>query len=895
MILKESKGFREHHDRSEAGDVTKAAPAVTQTLDSAQLWSHQPVAVAAIERTLRRGGRATVESACGTGKTRIAAQAAGRLAPAGRVLIMVPTLELVGQMVRTFDRHGGVALGRVVAVCSDARVLSRGNTLDVEGAQVTTDPASLAAATAGPGRLTVLATYQSLPVLAAAHARYGLKRWDLAIADEAHRTAGRAGRAWAAFHDDAMVPARRRLYMTATRKILLGDGGRDELVSMDDQGIYGPVVFRLPTSTAIERGLLADYEIVVPLVTDEEIHRLTEEQERHLRLDTALMDPRTLAMQIAVLRAAREYGIRRAISFHNRVADARHWAATLPQAWQLMEPAHRPASVSGHYVYGGQDIAERRAALERLGDDSPHSPHTESKSGGHLCVVSNARVLTEGVDAPAVDAIVLAAVRNSVIDTVQAVGRALRIGERPGKIARIVVPVFLEPGESPETALESSRYAQVWQVVRALRAHDDRLANHLDKMRVQMGARNQDAAAAADVEPSPMRPTWLSVTGAPVPEGFAAAIQVRAVQAATSTWSEYYGAARAYFAEHKDLLIHENFQTAGGLRLGKWVKKQAADHNAGVLSAEQIDLLTKIGMVWTRREEKWQHALSVARTYAEKHGSLSLIPAGLTIDGVPLSSWLKTQQVCLRNGTLSEERRLALEAVDPAWHKTVSLWGRTYQEAREFAATHKHLRPDPEYRTATGTNLLAWLDHQRDRGGTKSNRPLTAEQRKLLDEIGMVWSIIEEELRRGLAAATAYAAEHGNLDVPTMWETPEGFALGQWLATRRKFPDRLAPQDRAVLDKLDPNWVTARSTKARWNTYFQAARAYVEKHGHLPRKTGHPVPEGLDFRPWLNRQRQNAREGKLTPGRFGALTALDPGWLAGRGAKSSSDKNKKRS
>src|SRR5262249_44357645 len=147
-----------------------------------------------------------------------------------------------------------------------------------------------------------------------------------------------------------------------------------------------------------------------------------------------------------------------------------------------------------------------------------------------------------GVDAPAVDAIVLVDPRNSVIDTVQAVGRALRTGGRSDKIARIIVPVFLGPDEDPQTALEGSTYAQVWQVIRALRAHDDRLSTRLDVVRARMGETHVSTATSDTALDEPG--DWLQVCGVPVPAGFATAIQLRAVEASSSSWMEFFGAAR---------------------------------------------------------------------------------------------------------------------------------------------------------------------------------------------------------------------------------------------------------------------------------------------------------------------------------------------------------------
>ncbi|MFJ8186630.1 hypothetical protein [Streptomyces sp. NPDC096105] len=131
---------------------------------------------------------------------------------------------------------------------------------------MTTDPVELAHLAAGDGPFTVFCTYASLPVLTAAHRVHGMRPWDLAVVDEAHRTAGLLGKAWGALHHDTDIPAARRLYMTATPRII--DSDDSVLASMDDESLYGPVVYCLDTGDAISAGLLADYQIVVPVLAN---------------------------------------------------------------------------------------------------------------------------------------------------------------------------------------------------------------------------------------------------------------------------------------------------------------------------------------------------------------------------------------------------------------------------------------------------------------------------------------------------------------------------------------------------------------------------------------------------------------------------------------------------
>lgn len=234
----------------------------TAGVSAPELWPHQREAIdAALRNGIGGTGRATVVLPCGTGKTRVGSEIAQQTAPAGRVLIVEPTIELVGQTLHAWRQaHGDDALGRTVALCSDPGVMDqRGQELRDNRAAVTTSPAELAELVAGEGRVTVVSTYAGMRVLADAHANYGLRPWDLIIVDEAHRTAGAVGKAWALVHDDAVLPAARRLYLTATPRIVgdRGDAGRGTFaVSMDDEKVYGPICYKMSFSRAAELGLL---------------------------------------------------------------------------------------------------------------------------------------------------------------------------------------------------------------------------------------------------------------------------------------------------------------------------------------------------------------------------------------------------------------------------------------------------------------------------------------------------------------------------------------------------------------------------------------------------------------------------------------------------------------
>lgn len=478
------------------------------------LRPHQEEAVEAIVRGLdippgkripEAGLRATVVAACGTGKTFMAAAAALRLARHGRVLVLLPTLDLLTQTVREWRLAGHT--GPAVAVCSledDPQLWQ----LDVR----TTTSAPQLGLWHGRGPVTVYATYASLPVLAEAHeGAYGLPMdvFDLVIVDEAHRTSGSAGKAWADVHRQDVIPAMRRLYMTATPRIwkerpprtreqgreieearrLAEEKEREEAeaegrvyvsrprwdrlpkelaCSMDDPKVFGPVVYELSLASAISRGLLAKYQIVVAELTDPVVtpDRLNSEE----RYEEQLRGERLAAMQTALLETMAAHGLQTTITFHHRTVEAEAFAAGLHRVaarLHQVDPVRHPERVWSGWLCGEHEGAHRQAVLGDFG-----------RRAGRA-VLSNCRVLGEGIDIRATDSVALIDPKGSAVDIVQAIGRALRQAPGQGKMATLIVPIFLGADEKPEDMLSSNSYRPLIRILEGIRAHDEKAVEML--------------------------------------------------------------------------------------------------------------------------------------------------------------------------------------------------------------------------------------------------------------------------------------------------------------------------------------------------------------------------------------------------------------------------------
>ncbi|MEU5874123.1 Helicase associated domain protein [Glycomyces sp. NPDC047369] len=756
---------------------------------AAALWPHQVEAVRAVESALAAGGRATVVMACGTGKTRVAAEAVRCLADAGRALVLVPTRELLYQ---TVDAHRGVDAGERawIAVCSpwagpppSAADQDAIDGLEADGVPVTTDPQELHRLLRSSPAATVVATYASLPVITALHSGQGLEWWDLIVVDEAHRSAGADGAAWTAVHDDEVLPARRRLYLTATPRLYGGDA---EAVSMDDASVYGPVAYRLPFAEAIDQGLLADYRLVIGVVTKAEIAALTEAA-AVVGIDGQALPARMLATQIATARAVDEYGLRRLLSFHHTIAAAKRFAETFPNTLDLVPRAPGSAYIALYHVNGKMRLDARRSVLAHLDHPGPRA----------VCV-ANCRVLSEGVDVPALDGVVFADPRESQVDVVQAVGRALRRGPTAGKVATIVVPVLISGDEAPDAALEDSQWATVWKVLRALRSHDDRLADELDRQRVHpLGAGNHTGERT---------PTW-EFSGLSVGAEWAEAIALRLVDAATPRWIDSYAAAVRYAADHGHLNVPAAYIDADGFRLGGWIALRRMERRRGTLAPERAEKLEAIGMVWEPSQAAWQRQYEQARDWHTRRGGLD--PTQLEHPG--LHQWLYRQRLARIQGTLAPEQIAALDALGFQW-EPISFAERAWMDgiaaAERYVHEHGHLTVS-KGAVFEGHNLGNWLASRR---AEYRNGTLEPWKTAALETIGIVWDLKAERWKRGLAAAEAFHAEHGHLRVPDHYLDDDGFALGKWIAWNRsrrrgtKKGQTISAEHQALLDAIGMVW-----------------------------------------------------------------------------------------
>ncbi|MGW7055147.1 Helicase associated domain protein [Streptomyces sp. NPDC054887] len=855
------------------------------------------------------GVRAMGVSATGSGKTITTAVCALEYFPEGRILVMVPTLDLIVQSAQSWRRVGHRA--PMVAVCS----VDKDEVLEQLGVRTTTNPIQLAL-WAGSGPVVVFATYASLvdredpadvtgrrtvpgpleSALAGGERLYGqrMASFDLAILDEGHMTAGDMGRPWAAIHDNSRIPVDFRLYLTATPRILAaprpqrGRDGRELVIASmeDDSSTYGTRIFDLGLAEAVERSILAGFEIDVLEIRDPDpILSLSED---------ALRGRRMALLQAALLEHAAQQNLHTTMVFHQRVEEAAAFAEQMPataaelyaaeasaaalvgaeelpassidaELYELEPGRHVPPDrVWADWLCGDHPIAHRRAVIHRFANGiDAHNRRV------HRAFLSSVRALGVGVDITGlrgVEAVCIVGSRSSQVDIVQNIGRALRPNpDGSVKTARIIIPVFLQPGEDPKDMVASSSYQPLVDILQALRSHSERMVDQLasraltrgtERRRIHVhpapaaGAENGDMPAessAAQQEVDRVTSVMVNFASPRDAADIAALTRCRVIRPQSLVWLEGYQALIRWRTENRITGLHSvayDVETEAGTTkafpLGRWVHQQRKALRAGELDTHRKTLLDEAGMVWEPGDEAWENKLAALRSYRRAHGHLAPRQDAMWSEGkamVPIGQHLANLR---RKGGLGKDperaaaRAAQLAEIDEDWNCPWPLdWQRHHRVLADLAADEADgVLPtiDPGV-LFEGDDIGRWLQQQRK---PATWTQLSAEQQERLSRLGVQPdqappaaqaaarstkgpSKAQQAFQRGLTALTQWIEREG-VDRPVPRGHAEEIAvdgeaepmavkLGVWVSNTKTRRDRLGQEQRDALAALGIDWI----------------------------------------------------------------------------------------
>ncbi|WP_318205850.1 DEAD/DEAH box helicase [Streptomyces sp. SCL15-4] len=760
-----------------------------------QMRDHQREAFKAAVRGLTHMPRVTVISATGSGKTLTAMRVGEHFADRGNILVVVPSLNLISQTASHWARHSIVE--NMLGVCSlpPAQAATVRLPLTTDARRI----AQLVAANTGP--TVVFATYASLPALTRAHKKHRLPRWSIVIIDEAHRSSGSSNKQWADIHKDSAIPARRRLYMTATprtwalpdpkqkrRKNTRPQKPLGPLASMDDPTIYGPVVYRLGLADAIDRGILADYRIVVPVINDEELREVLQSPGATRHIDGL----RLSALQVSLLRAMATHKARRVISFHSRIVNAHQFSQTLPATVAATTRSTGIRKLWTYSLHSSQPTSERAYRLAEFENVPLLTNSTRIPGAVDGAVLSNVRVLGEGVDVPDADTILFADPKRSSSDIIQALGRALRQPPGAGKIALLVIPIYVGRRQTTEKALESSAYRILWEVLNGLREHDSKLWRRFGD------PESNPDKPKEPLPPAPERAAEIApLTG------------LRAHEVDTRVWATGWTAAVGYYERYHHLDVPSEYTDPFNYPLGLWLGQQRSLYAKGDLAPDRALALETLHICWPHPARSFESHLAQAITFADTHGTLTVTTAPSANDR-PMFRWLHRQRALADSGRMHSARSEALKAVDLWWNPP---WGIEWQHDYTHVclqAAKKTATPTP----VSGDTPTAWLDRQ-----ITHQHDLHPQQLRLLSDLaaqhpgthphGMLLLPASRPrtraFHRGLKAARQFHDREGHIEVPVGHrENLHGdkVLLERWITKHRNGAIQLTSQEITALTAL---------------------------------------------------------------------------------------------
>ncbi|WP_231911662.1 DEAD/DEAH box helicase [Chlamydia suis] len=838
---------------------------------------YQEEAICAIEEGFATHDKGRIYMACGTGKSLVGLWVVQKL-QCKYTLVLVPSIALVDQMFREWANNSDFYTFRPIFVCSDDTVGKKrkfddeGMSVSELGFPVTTDPTRILELLKKEPDVPkiIFSTYQSSPKLFEACEREKDLIFDLVLADEAHRCAGKVETAFSTVH---RLRTRRRLFMTATPRIYSTEvktrskNQGFEIISMDDDEKFGPLFYQLPFSQAIDKDLLCDYEVVIPLMSHARYRKYAEEgtfvhgEGIGEEISDHGNDARTLASQILIAKTMKQYHLQRTISYHSRTADAKKFADTFEAALEKIDQNQRPEKINTSCIFGYMTQGHRANILR------------DFKLTKEVSVIANVHCLSEGVDLPILNGIAFVDPKGSHIEIIQAVGRAIRQAPDKEK-GYIIVPVLLDADidlmdeDNIEQAFESSCFGPVWNVLKALKTHDDMVSEQLDNLRIEMGrGRLKNPAKLLD-KVTVILNDALPIDGAEFANSLSPKIlpifNRKVIKQISDGWYEQFGALLDFREEHGHCKVPKRYPQNPSL--GVWVCDQRKKFKKGRLAEDKIARLEELGFVWDILEEAWEENFLELQRFREEHGHCN-VPS-VYPQNPSLGVWVSNQRSHFKKCKLSEDRIARLEEIGFVWDVTEEAWEENFLELKRFQEEHGHCNVPRWY--PENPDLGSWVKAQRK---TFKSGELSEDRIARLEELGFVWDVFEEVWEKNFLELKRFREEHGHCKVP--WGYPQNPSLGVWVKVQRKtFKSGELSEDRiARLEELGFVWDV---TEEAWEKNFLELKRFQEGHGHC--KVPNRYPQNPFLGVWVCDQRERFKKGKLAEDRIARLEELGFVW-----------------
>ena len=531
------------------------------------------------------------------------------------------------------------------------------------------------------------------------------------------------------------------------------------------------------------------------------------------------------------------------------------------QVLDWISEEHRPAGeLWTDFVSGAMPTDKRRQKLDYL----------KGLNQNQRGLLTNARCLSEGVDVPSLDAVAFIDPKNSQVDIVQAVGRAIRLSQDK-KFGTIVIPVFIEQGDDAVSSIEASKFKPVWEVLNAFKSHDEELSQQLDTLRTELGRKSGSTVGSNSL------PKVTIDLPSTVDASFSDSLCTYLVNQSTASWYFLFGLLESYVKEHSDTMVPIRYITSDGFKLGSWASRQRRNKVDNSLSQDRIDRLEALsGWTWDPFTNQWENSFEQLKCFTREYGNADVSIKYIAANGFKLGTWVSNQRKTKSKKALSQDRIDRLEALSGwTWDPFTNQWEESFGQLQFYVKEHGNAALPQKYINEDGYKIRAWVGTQRT---NKANNSLSQERINRLEALnGWCWDVLADRWEEGFELLQCYVEEYGNARVKTKYISSDGFKLGSWASRQRTYKDNNSlSHDRIARIEAFKGWTWDPMTD-QWEEGFEQLQCYLKKHGKADAPMGYISSDGFKLGNWIGSQRLNKSKNAVSQDRIDRLEALS-GW-----------------
>ena len=742
---------------------------------------------------------------CGTGKTLVSLWIRESL-NVNLTLFLVPSLNLIRQTKNEWIKNSNIHFDYII-VCSEIDIDNEQDSSNIHlyglDSFVTDEPSDIKKfiKKESANKKIIFSTYQSFKKIVDAYDE-NLPSIDLAICDEAHRTASIDFGVFSLIHNDTeRMHVKKRLYMTATPRVYsqtikknIEEVG-NILFDMSDENTYGKEIYRMSFAEAIQLGILVDYQIVCLGVEDENLYALLKNN-IYIDKNNSITD---FVNNYAVKLAFKKYSIKHAITFHSKVNQAQFFS----ERNESICP-----DIKSYFVSGKQTSSKRSIVLNAF-------------RNSEKAVVSNARCLTEGVDIPSVDAVFFCDPKNSKVDIVQAVGRTLRKDKNnPNKIGKVIIPIYFKKDSNIEEEIDTSIYNNVIKIIRSIADQDERLQDEINNIAYKQTSGYTENSKIQFVCDSSSKLNDL-IAFENIGKKLESALFGEIISKNSSTWGLYYKELSDYLTNHNNIYPTKQDNS----RLYVWCAQQRVFYNKRNLSQEKISKLNDLNFVWDVNNDLWNENFDKLVEFLRENNNQW--PRQRNTKGLEhrLAVWMMKIDKEYRKGELKQERYEKLTSIGYIFEDR--RWMICFEKAKQKIAELGHF-PDRN----EDNNVYQWLYLQNRKYSTNK---LSSNQMKLLDEIHIKDLNFEKNSwGEKFLCLKRYYEKHGRLPNYNERFGTKKIIFGTWAIRQRMdfYKGKLPKGRQEKLLSIGFNLNAQQEKEDLWNERFELLKQWLKDNGN---------------------------------------------------------------